>query len=83
MHLDDGCFNGGNGICQSDRCMRIGARIEDDALVRKSCFVKFVEQFAFVVALEIMQDDTRKILLHFFKILLKRALPINMWLSSA
>ena len=79
MHFDDGRANGGNSVGNGNGGMGIGARVENDAIVRKAHFVQLIDDLTLGVALKVMQDDMRIILLQLEEILLKALSSIDVW----
>lgn len=68
MDFDDGRFDGRYGIRQCDGSVRICARVENDAIIGEACPVQFINQFALVVALEIVHGDGGEFRLQQFEI---------------
>ena len=83
MHLNGRCRYGRNRIAQGDRRMRIPTGVNDDTIDRKTQFVKFVNQFAFVVRLKIVYLHLRELLFDCFQVVDKRAAAVDIRFAFA
>ncbi len=82
MNFNHRCFDSCDGVSQGDGGVSVSAGIDDDALVGEACLVNPVDQGTLGVALKIMENDTGVFLLEGFKILLERALAVNVRLTG-
>ena len=59
MHFDRRRFHGADGVGYGNRCVGVGAGIEYDSVAVEPCAMDFVDDCAFVVALEIFKNNVR------------------------
>ncbi len=77
MHFHHRRGNRCDGVCQRDRSVCVSAGIQDNTIVGEAGFVQFVYQVALVIALEIMQRDSRKFILQVHKKRFEALIAIN------
>ena len=82
MYFYDGCGNGGNGIGNSNRSMRVTTSIQYDAIGFKSVTLNVADDFTFNITLVTGQLKRIRFLQPVKKIL-KRDIAVNCWLPPA
>ena len=76
VNLNDRCFDATNGIVYGYRCVRVGARVDDNTIEQKAHFMQLVDELAFDVALVVLQFYRRETLLQGLKELFERLIAI-------
>ena len=84
MDFDHRSGNRRNGIAQRNGCVAQSGGIQDDAGIQlKSSFLQFVDKRPFMIGLEIVQMDRRKISFQYFQIRFNRHVAVDVRLPLA
>ena len=81
VYLDDRTFQGTDTIVQGYGGMGIGSGIEHDTVVGESHLLHLVDQLSLDIALVILQLYIRIAGTQLGKVVIKRAVPVDTWLT--
>ena len=83
VHLNHRNADGPDAIGQGDGSVGIASGVHHHPVVNAVGFLEFVDQITFMVRLVIVQFHLGEIPTHGFKMLFKRNVSVDLWLTSS